>query len=109
MREICEPHRNLRPINWSQHLHWNFTNPFGGTILEALVRIVNKKEWGSQAIPKEEKSALYQDDFSGLQNAGMISNTEQSESPLCDNMGGLNVRGPALSDTVNLAVRHDIA
>ena len=83
--------------------------PFKLWLQTTLLFQPNKKEWVSQAIPKEEKSALYQDDFSGLQNAGMISNTEQSESPLCDNMGGLNVRGPALSDTVNLAVRHDIA
>jgi hypothetical protein len=78
LREIREPHRNLRATNWPHHLHWKFTNPFGGTILEALPRIVNKKQWVSQAIPEEEKSASCRDDFSGLLADDVISNTEQA-------------------------------
>jgi len=109
LREIRDLHRSLRATNWPQHLHWNFTNPFGGTILEALLRIVNKKERVSQAIPQEEKSASYRDNFSGLVANDMISKTEQPEASFCDNMGSLNIRGPELFDTVNLAVRYDIA
>jgi len=38
------------------YLHWKFTNPFGGLILESALRIVNKKERAPQPIPQEGNS-----------------------------------------------------